>query len=107
MEFPDRRWIVFLAGAALCAGVVQAKDVPRADAPEPSPEMRRSMAAVHERMAACLASERPMAECREEMHRNCQQMVGPGHCPMGMMGPGAMGPGMMGGKRSRAPAPEE
>jgi hypothetical protein len=98
-----KQWIAFLAGALLCAGAAQAKDVPRADEPEPTPEMRRNMAAVHEQMAACLASERPMAECRDEMHRSCQERVGQGHCPMGGMGPGMMGPGMMGGKRSRAP----
>jgi Spy/CpxP family protein refolding chaperone len=47
----------------------------------PTPEMRQNMAEMHQKMADCLKSERPMAECRKEMMKNCP-MKGKGHCPM-------------------------
>lgn len=49
---------------------------------EMSKEMRAKMAASHEKMALCLRSEKPMKECRDEMHEQC-------------MGEGAEGCGMM------------
>jgi hypothetical protein len=74
--------------AALAAG-------PQQGAAEPTPEMRRQMAAVHQKMADCLKSDRPIGECRVEMHKSCVELMGEESCPMmGMMG--GMGPGMMG-----------
>jgi hypothetical protein len=72
------------AGAALAAD-------PQAAAPaDPTPAARQQMAEVHEKMAACLRSDRPIAECRAEMWKSCQSMTGESGCPMG----GGMGPGM-------------
>ena len=71
---------------------------PKKSAPaEPSPEVRQQMAAVHQKMADCLKSDRPMADCRAEMANSCKQMVGASGCPMMGSGTGGMGPGMMGG----------
>lgn len=42
------------------------------------------MAAMHEKMAACLRSDKTMAECRTEMIKNCRDTLGPDECPMGM-----------------------
>jgi hypothetical protein len=59
---------------------------PPAAMPTPSKEMREKMAAIHEKMAACLRSERTFAECREEMQQNCSDMMGEQGCPMMGMG---------------------
>jgi len=62
---------------------------------EPSPEMRKKMADAHQKMADCLKSDRPMSECKQEMMKECHQMMkDKGHCPMmgdmgDMMGHGA------------------
>ncbi|MCM2278080.1 MAG: PepSY domain-containing protein [Oligoflexia bacterium] len=70
-----------------------------------SPADRGKMATLHENLATCLRSNRPLNECRTEMRRNCQEMMGKAGCPMamgmGMMDKrhGDMG-GMMGGEMS-------
>jgi hypothetical protein len=51
---------------------------------EPSKAMREKMATVHQSMAACLRSDRAFAECQQQMHRNCAEMVGQGCSLMGM-----------------------
>jgi hypothetical protein len=67
------------AGAAFAA-----EESPAAQTP--SKETRDKMAAVHEKMAACLRSEKPFADCRGEMQQNCQTMMGEQGCPMMGMG---------------------
>jgi hypothetical protein len=62
----------------------------------PSKEDRTKMAEAHEKMAACLKSDKPMKECREEMHEARGGMMGGG-----MMGMDECGPGMMGGKHKK------
>lgn len=47
-----------------------------------SKEQRAQMAVAHEKMAACLQSDRPLEECREEMHANCVGLLGDEGCPM-------------------------
>lgn len=54
-------------------------------------EQRKKMADVHEKMAACLRSDRPMSECHEEMMNACRENMGKGGCPM--MGGKGMGYG--------------
>jgi hypothetical protein len=86
-------------------------------APAPSKEQREKMAEVHQKMAECLRSDRPISECRAEMAKSCQDMVGADGCPMMSYGKGGMGPGMMGPGHGRggpmmggpppAPAPEK
>lgn len=55
---------------------------------EPSKEMREKMATLHEQMAACLRSDKSVAECRTEMMKSCRETVGAQGCPM--MGRGHM-----------------
>jgi hypothetical protein len=57
-------------------------------APAMTTEQRQQMAAVHEKAAACLRSDRPVSECHAEMMKGCQAAMGSGMCPMmgGMMG---------------------
>lgn len=51
-------------------------------APAPSKEMRERMASMHEKMAACLRSDRAFSECRQGMHQTCSNMMGQQGCPM-------------------------
>lgn len=106
MTLRSNRWFGLITALALVsAGAAFAAEPQKGAPPEPTPEARQNMAAVHEKMAACLKSNRSIAECRTEMQASCQSMMGQGGCPMwgsagmgpGMMGRGPMGPGMMGG----------
>ena len=57
------------------------------------------MAVLHEQMAACLRSDKSVAECHSQMMTSCQKSMGKSGCPMmggGMMGHGAMGKDMQG-----------
>lgn len=63
----------------------------------PSMEQRAKMAVVHEKMATCLKTEKPIEECHKEMWSTCQETMGKDQCPM-MRGP--MG-GPMGGPMHR------
>lgn len=60
----------------------------------PTKEQREAMAVGHEKMAACLRSDKSIDSCHDEMRAECDK-VGPENCPgMGMgMGMG-MGKGM-------------
>jgi hypothetical protein len=64
---------------------------PPAPPAEPSKEMRAKMASAHERMAACLRSDKSITECRSEMMKSCREVMGEHGCPMMGMG---MGMGM-------------
>ena len=66
-----------------------AQDKPATTA-EPSKETREKMAVMHEKMAACLRSDKSLADCRNEMRAYCQSL-GPSGCPMGP-GMGMHGP---------------
>jgi len=57
-------------------------------------ESREKMAVLHEQMAACLRSDKPLADCRAEMRKSCKESMADQGCPM-------MGMGM--GKHSHAP----
>jgi len=75
---------MLLAGAA----AVFAADEPKATPPAPSQQMREQMASLHEKMATCLRSDKPFADCRSEMQTNCKSMMGEHGCPMMGMGMG-------------------
>lgn len=60
--------------------------------PPLSKEDREKLAVLHEKMAACIRSQKMMRECAEEMHAGCQSIPG-GRC-----GPG---PGAGGGGRNK------
>jgi hypothetical protein len=83
--------LLMLAGAA---GVSRA-DPPAGTAATPpsvptppalSKETREKMATLHEEMAACLRSDKPLGACRNEMVKRCQDLMGGKGCPM-MGGP--------------------
>jgi hypothetical protein len=50
--------------------------------PQMTAEQRTKMAEAHEKMAACLRSDRPLSECHEEMMKSCQETMGAANCPM-------------------------
>lgn len=89
--------MVFLAGSAAFAA-----DVPPANQAAPSKEMREKMAILHEQMAACLRSEKPIADCRSEMKKSCGEIMAKEGCPM-MEG---MHHGMMKNPSSVPPEPK-
>ncbi|HME72786.1 MAG TPA: hypothetical protein VKM54_23400 [Myxococcota bacterium] len=88
----------FVAGVVLVGSIVLGADAQQSGPADPSTASRQKMAEVHQRMATCLRSDRPIAECRSDMLKNCQDLMDKEGCPM--MGPwgGGMGPGMMGGR---------
>src|SRR5690349_18443392 len=47
-----------------------------------TPEQRKGMAEVHEKMAACLRSDKSMEECHKEMKQTCEEKMGKDGCPM-------------------------
>jgi hypothetical protein len=109
-------WFAGIALAGLLsASLASAAEPKKSEPAAPSAEQREKMAAVHQKMAECLRSDRPMSECRAEMDKSCQEMMGDSGCPMMGAGQGGMGPGMMGhgkgsgmhgGMMQGKPAPE-
>ena len=83
-------WIVTVSLVA--GGAAFAAD-PQSGTPDPA--QRQKMAEIHERMAACLRTDRPFEVCRAEMRESCQTAMGQAGCPMMGIGGGGMGPGMM------------
>jgi hypothetical protein len=45
-------------------------------------EQRQKMAEMHQKMADCLKSDKPMSECHAEMMKECQDKMGGEGCPM-------------------------
>ncbi len=95
-----RRFVLAVASAVLVSGVALAAEAVLPTPVDPSPEQRHKMAEIHQRMADCLVSARPIAECRGEMQKSCHEMMGKAGCSMmdGGMGSGMMGGGMMQGQ---------
>jgi hypothetical protein len=94
----------FLTSGAFAADEAKtAKPSKKASTPM-TKEQRDKMASMHEKMAACLRSDKPMSECHSEMRKNCQEMMGKNGCPMMgemgdmMGGDHMMHGGMMGGQ---------
>jgi len=73
---------------ALCLSGSFGVAVAKGTAPVMTTEQRQKMAGAHEKAAACLRSDRPVAECHEEMMKGCQEAMGKA-CPM-MGGMGGM-----------------
>jgi hypothetical protein len=50
--------------------------------PTMSKEQREKMATIHEQMAACLRSDKPLADCHKEAMKSCQDAMGKDWCSM-------------------------
>ncbi len=85
-KFLDHRLGLVAVVAMLIAGTqVWAADMsPNASASQaqPSKETREKMAQAHEKMAACLRSDRSISECHHEMMTACEEL---GEHACGMM----------------------
>ena len=79
--------IVASSIAIACAGSTFAANSAKPECPTPTKEMREKLAARHEQMAACLRSDKPIAECRTEMTKMHEEMMGEMGCPGGKMHP--------------------
>lgn len=55
---------------------------------EPSPEMKKNMADMYQKMADCLKTEKSMHECHKEVMKDCPMAKENGSCPLmeGMKG---------------------
>lgn len=64
-----------------------------------SPELRKDMADMYQKMAECLRTGKSNQDCQRQIAKDCPVVAKTGQCPiekgMGNMGPGSMGP--MGG----------
>ncbi len=84
--------VSMLAGFSLSAHAEGAAKKPamKMEMPELTKEQRSTMATAHEKMAACLRSEKSLQDCHEEMRKTCKETDD--HCPMMgmMMGPHGM-----------------
>ncbi len=97
-SFGFRPLLVASVLLAMMSGRGLAGDPSAAAPAEPSKEMRAKMATLHERMAACLRSDKSLADCRAEAMQFCQSSMGSQGC-MGM----GMGMGMHGGMHTPPP----
>ncbi len=74
-----------LAALAVVLGsmsIASAAEPPSAAPAGPSKEMREKMATFHEQLAACLRSDKPIAECHKEAMKHHHAMMGKEGCPM-------------------------
>ena len=74
-----------LAGLAVILGTVGmalAAEPPSASSAGPSKETREEMAVFHEQLAACLRSDKPIAECHKQAMKHHKEMMGKEECPM-------------------------
>ena len=99
-------WVGVLVVAALAwsppAHAADPKTAPPAAA---TAEQRQKMADIHQKMAECLRSDRPIAECRSEMAGSCHDSLGADMCPMMGKGGGMMHGGAGHGHLKQAPPP--
>ncbi len=65
----------------MSASAAFAADPPATSQPAPSKEMREKMASLHEQMAACLRSDKPISDCHSQMMKNCRETLGDQGCP--------------------------
>ncbi len=92
-----------LGAAVLWASFAWAAPPPPAGIAAPSREMREKMAEVHDKMAACLRSDKPIAVCHREMMQNCRAALGVRRCRMMQRRGMGMGMGMGPGRRMMSP----
>jgi hypothetical protein len=79
------RSIVVIAAIAMSWGITARAVEPTEPASGAEPQQsREQMARAHEKMAACLRSERPLAECRAEMMHTCKAAKAKQGCEMKM-----------------------
>ena len=84
--------VVLVSMMSLCASIsfAEGSDMHGMMDSKMSKEQREKMAVSHDKMAACLRSDKTMKQCHDEMRKACEAEMGPDACPMmdhkGMMG---------------------
>lgn len=73
-------------------------NAPKGPTKEPTKEQREAMALNHEKMAACLRSDKNIISCHKEMRESCMKS-GEQNCPGMGMGMGMGGKGKMRGMK--------
>ncbi|MGK5082459.1 hypothetical protein WDW37_04060 [Bdellovibrionota bacterium FG-1] len=71
-----------IVGTSALAADKTAQAPATAKRPEPTAEQRQKMATLHEKMAACLRTDRKLSDCRQEMMKSCKEQMGKDGCPM-------------------------
>jgi hypothetical protein len=103
LQFGRSAWVtVLLISGAGLAWAVEPPAAPKA----PTKELRVQMAAMHEQMAACLRSDKPVVDCRNDMMKACQAFGLGQNCGMWGSGMGMHKRGPMSGSPATAPAAE-
>ena len=76
-SMPRARATYLACGAALlwATGAALAADPSPGDRPAPTKEQREQMAAAHEKVAACLRSDKPIDQCHDEMKKMHDSMM--------------------------------
>lgn len=92
-HFPITIILMCLALVASALGAEKSK-IKTSPMAEITAEQRADMAASHEKMAACLRSDKSMEDCHKEMMKTCQSTMGKDACPMMGKMHGRMGKGM-------------
>lgn len=80
------KYYIIFASMILAMSAIQthaADGTPRKEKATPTAEERESMAAMHEKMAQCLRSEKSIRECHEDMEKSCKENMGGRGCMMG------------------------
>ncbi len=79
----------------------KSSSAPAANHMAATPEMKKDMADMHQKMADCLRTDKSMQDCHGEMMKDCQGAKAAGHCSMmnSMMSKGGMKHGKMKDKK--------
>ena len=76
------------------------EDQSRSMTDQMSPELRKDMANMYQKMADCLKTGKSSEDCQRQIAKDCPVVAKTGQCPiekgMGNMGPRGMRPGGMG-----------
>jgi hypothetical protein len=74
--------VLVAAMLALSLSTAFPAEPPAPSHPALTKEQREKMATIHEKMAACLRSDKSLADCHKEAMQSCQEMMGKEGCPM-------------------------
>jgi len=73
---------VALLGLALGSSAAFTAEPSSAQYAAPTKEQREKMATIHEQMATCLRSDKPIADCHKDAMKSCQDVMGTEGCSM-------------------------
>lgn len=74
--------VITILALILNVGAAFSAEPPSPSHPALTKEQREKMATIHEQMAACLRSDKPISECHKEAMKSCQDTMGKDGCPM-------------------------